>query len=347
MKRCIFLFVLLALVACGDATPTSSPSATPASVGTTDSGQTVKQTFAVVMNEDLVRLELPSGQQTPITQLAPAEGAKSPALAPDGQTLAFAHRGVVPTPSMEQPYVLPTTDLALVPVDGGAVQVLYRDPEPQNSINSPAWSPDGKTIYATREWLVFDTTTGNLQDYGYSVLAIDVASGSATTLIEDGAFPAVSPDGTQLAFTRTTKDLKPTLLVYDLASGTERVVLDDPQLSAIEAPLWSADGQTLFFVAAPATTGSSSSSGLLSWFTTKSASAHGNNWKVHRIGVDGTGLQMYTTNAPMEDPRIALTDTAIFVWSFPGLLRYERGQPDQPPQMVYSQGDLGGIVLLP
>lgn len=69
------------------------------------------------------------------------------------------------------------------------------------------------------------------------------ADGASLTYLSSGIDPALSPDGTKVAFTRWTSGNAGSVWVYDLTTGTERAVLGETQ--QVKSPTWSADGTKL------------------------------------------------------------------------------------------------------
>lgn len=69
------------------------------------------------------------------------------------------------------------------------------------------------------------------------------ADGAGLTYLSTGIDPALSPDGSKIAFTRWTSGNAGSVWVYDLTTGTERAVLGETQQA--KSPTWSADGSKL------------------------------------------------------------------------------------------------------
>lgn len=69
------------------------------------------------------------------------------------------------------------------------------------------------------------------------------ADGASLTYLSTGIDPALSPDGTKVAFTRWTSGNAGSVWLYDLTTGTERAVLGETQ--QVKSPTWSADGTKL------------------------------------------------------------------------------------------------------
>jgi hypothetical protein len=135
---------------------------------------------------------------------------------------------------------------ALVVVDtttGRTVRTLAREPQAR-SPHKPALSPDGSTAYFTRQGV----------DCGYSTLYRVPVDGSAPpTRLGNGSVPAVSHDGTKLAFaTPSNGCVGAILVVRDLGTGREQrwpAPENDGYYSngAITAIAWAPDGRRLAF----------------------------------------------------------------------------------------------------
>jgi Tol biopolymer transport system component len=334
MKRFVLCLSLLSLLllGCGAAT---SPTATPNSAAT-------GAQFILGRESDLWRFTPDSQQWTRLTEVAPIAAAAQPAVSPDGQNIAYAYRPPLPTPSADQPFIIPVTAIYLLPVAGGAGQALYAATEKYDSVDQPAWSPDGTTVYATYHTLRF-TAEGVFTESSDDIVAIALADGTLRPLISKAMFPAPSPDGKRLAFVRTVTDVPPQLIVYDLASGAETVVLQDANLSAMEAPVWSADNKTLYVAASPIQLGGAAP---WRWLVAGSAQAHGLGWRVW--SVDVASKQGREINPQLfEDPRIVVDSTRLIVWTFSGMWQIDLGSGSQTPTLIVEPGDVGGISRLP
>ncbi len=95
------------------------------------------------------------------------------------------------------------------------------------------------TAVASGGKLVFATSSGG-------DLYIVNMDGSGLRKLAGGVIdPVVSPDGTQVAYTRWDGANMGTLYVLDLASGNERVITSD--IARPKSPTWSQDGQEIIF----------------------------------------------------------------------------------------------------
>lgn len=198
------------------------------------------------------------------------------ALSPDGERLALALQGVIWTlpaaggvaqaltaPEMDahEPVWSPAGDriaFYAFAKDGFAIWSMAPDGSELVQHTSsdydsryPSYSPDGTRLYYATD-----------QEGGYSLRSLDLDSGRAVALTRavdtgyerpdtpyfrgagNAVYPVVSPDGTRLAF--VIDGLKDTLVVQDLAAGSERTALYEFDL--LGAPAWSPDSAALYLV---------------------------------------------------------------------------------------------------
>lgn len=181
------------------------------------------------------RLDLASGRaaEVPITlrgaaagpgpeHVALTNGFSDLALSPDGKKVAFVARGEVFVASAK---------------DGGDAVRLTRTPAAERT---PVWLPDSRRlVYASDR----DGTT--------RLYLQDVAGRTEQALTrgnEPDAAPAVSPDGSRIAFLRGRTEVR----VVDVATGTDRALakgrFDLPPLAGTRRIAWSPDGQWLGFL---------------------------------------------------------------------------------------------------
>ncbi|MCG6927266.1 MAG: serine/threonine-protein kinase [Acidobacteria bacterium] len=164
---------------------------------------------------------LPAFEPRPVTSGAGLE--EHPALSPDGGFIAYAATEAG------------NTDIWLTDVRGG-IPLRLTTHEALDDL--PAWFPDGSS-------LLFVSDRGG----GTGVWRVPRLGGEPTSLLPNAGDPAVSPDGTRLAFTQPD------------ATGYRRVLvapLDDLQTARVlsarehglwdhERPVWSPDGRTICY----------------------------------------------------------------------------------------------------
>jgi dipeptidyl aminopeptidase/acylaminoacyl peptidase len=153
-----------------------------------------------------------------------------PAWSSDGSRIAFVSGGEASARPM---------GLYVADSDGSGVTLVLED---GTGPTSPSWSPDGRTI-------VFETGLGHEQtgSGNRDVFAIDVESGELTRLTDDSArdeYPALSPDGNRIAFTRQHDGVVDIYLVN--ADGTMVTQLTRGEGTDFR-PAWSPDSAKIAF----------------------------------------------------------------------------------------------------
>jgi len=147
----------------------------------------------------------------------------SPSWGPDGELLA-ARKHYTGTRS------LGAGEIWIYHRSGGGGLQMTERPNQQKDVGEPAFSPDGRYVYYSR-----DATPGPIFEYNkdpnagiYSIFRLDRRTGETDELVSGpgGAVrPTPSPDGKSLAFVRRVRG-NTVLWVRDLASGEERPLYD-------------------------------------------------------------------------------------------------------------------------
>ncbi len=142
---------------------------------------------------------------------------------PDGRTLAFLS-------NRDGPESLWLLDRA-----SGATRLLVRH-GPRSILGNPHWSRDGTRI-------VFSS---NVRE-GHQIWLVDAAGGETRRLSTvGGCEPRFRPDGRAVVYVgRRPRRDRSLLLEHDLATGTERVLVDWPGLNY--DPVYSPDGSEIAF----------------------------------------------------------------------------------------------------
>lgn len=298
---------------------------------------------------DLWRLRVADGEYARLTAAAPAGSAYQPAVAPGGEQVAYTFRAPLPPAEPGAPLVVPQPTIYIQPLAAGgapgAGEPLIPNPDPQASFDQPAWAPDGRTLYATRRAQVLDAQ-GAFIGASQELIAVDAAAKTWRPLFPQAEGAAPAPDGAALAATRPlTTSINPQLVLFDLAGGQERVLVNDPRFVGVEGATWSADSQTIYFAATQqAGDATPAPGGWLDNLGPATASAHGNGWTIWAIDRSGANLREINPTR-FEDPRMVLADGKLLVWSFTGLWLVDPA--DGSAAMLYEPGDVSGISRLP
>jgi imidazolonepropionase-like amidohydrolase/Tol biopolymer transport system component len=119
----------------------------------------------------------------------------------------------------------------LYPIEGGDGLQMTKRPNEQKDLGEPAFSPDGRYLYYSR-----DVTPGRVFEYNkdpngeiYDIFRLDRRSGEVEAFVTGpgGAVrPTPSHDGRTLAFVRRVRG-RSVLFVHDVASGAERPIYDN------------------------------------------------------------------------------------------------------------------------
>jgi Tol biopolymer transport system component/predicted Ser/Thr protein kinase len=180
------------------------------------------------------------GKGTPLRLTQDNENALYPAWSPDGQSIAY----VVGVAGPDQP-----RELRVMPALGGPGRTIAK-----GRVWGPSWSPDSK-------WLVWHDYGGGVG--GSSIYVAPSSGGEPRKLLEPpGAdayggdiYPAFSPDGRQLVFSRLAATYDADLYLADFAdgllAGKPRQLTHDHNSKS--NPLWSNDGKEVFYIAGEAT----------------------------------------------------------------------------------------------
>ncbi|HKE23451.1 MAG TPA: LpqB family beta-propeller domain-containing protein, partial [Bryobacteraceae bacterium] len=179
-----------------------------------------------------------AGRGTPVRLTNyPDKQARFPSWSPDGQAIAFAGGG----------------RLLLIPALGGPERDLGPMAELPGTTGPgpPSWSPDGKMLYIS--------TLSS--DPGTFAVFVQPANGGERRQITDpphgtrfgDLYPAVSPDGSKLAFVRKVGDYSEDLFVVDLAARAKAPRPLTNRQDLLRSPAWTPDGKEIVYAAGDST----------------------------------------------------------------------------------------------
>ncbi|MFF3698669.1 amidohydrolase family protein [Streptomyces sp. NPDC002221] len=149
-------------------------------------------------------------------RVRPVRGIHLPALSPDGRKIAFAA----------------LNSLWIADTSGSRPPERLRQSSATRYLLGPVWARDGRSLLYADD-----------RDGLFGIYRRNLADGTESALATGGrVHPALSPDGTRLA----SIDMSGRLVVRDLASGTDRVLVSALGAGGLPGrPSWSPDGRHL------------------------------------------------------------------------------------------------------
>jgi hypothetical protein len=200
-------------------------------------------TSAVFQNQSVsmgIRLlDLKTGNVSTIFQTPNGGWIDAVAVSPDHQQMILSY-----VPPMNTPYG-GIRALYRLPVDGsGSPQLLFAPASEYDQYYQPEWSPDGNFLYFTH----LNNNQGLLT---YDIWRMPFPSGKPAKLADQASWPRVSEDGTRLVYVWINSGTDVNRLVLANADGTDasKLPLKGTSTSIIDAPMFSADNQFIFFSA--------------------------------------------------------------------------------------------------
>lgn len=206
--------------------------------------------YAIELNEGeqaLVQIDLNTGAKETVF-LVPANGwLASFDLRPDGSQFVLAY--AAPPPEGEINFGF--TDLFLMDVDAvtsaSVPRALLTSEQDNELFINPVWAADGQSIYFSHIVpLAVEAYT-----FATSLQRLHLESGQIDLIAENGIWPQASSDGQSLAFVLVDPQAQTNSLMVAQSDGSQvREVVGAGVFTAVDAPVFSPDGQTITFSAA-------------------------------------------------------------------------------------------------
>ena len=236
--------------------------------------------------DTLIELDLKTGSIQTIYQAPNQSKLLAADLSPDGKQAVLAY--AAPKNGEIQ---LGNTDLYLLTM-GSQEQprFLAQRKDSDESFFGPLWAPDGKAIVYAH---FFKTLVNNNAVYKYQIERMDL-NGAAQPLLVDSFWPAVSPDGSKIAYVYSDpKTFSNDLFIAD-ANGQNKKPLTTPGVTPpVDAHLFSRDGKTVYFSMVDSQT-PLASNGLLDFLGIKTVSAHNVPSDWYKVPVSGGKIERVT-----------------------------------------------------
>ncbi|HEX9013738.1 MAG TPA: hypothetical protein VF813_09490, partial [Anaerolineaceae bacterium] len=180
-----------------------------------------------------------SGAEQVLFQAEPQALISSALLSPDGKQLLLAY---APPPTAQNQLVY--TALYLLPADGtGKPRPLLAATTAKDAFFAPSWSPDGKLIYTSHFHRGNDTTPDR---FTIDQITLD---GQLKQLIPDAEWPALSPDGKEIAYVSAAPD-RPNVLYLAGGDGSNpHPALPVTRFPAVDDHFYAPDGKSVIFSA--------------------------------------------------------------------------------------------------
>lgn len=257
----------------------------PAQVEESETGDRLYYIGFVNQQQRLLMFDLASGEESSLFAVPQNAWLSEVAASPDGERLLLAY---APPPEQNQAQ-FGFTSLYVMPADGsGKPKLLLAKEDPSESFFHISWPLDEIVYYAHFAPSVDDL---GVVTYDTRVERAHLFTAEVEVLAEDAAWPRLSYDGSRLAYVTEAGELM--LAAADGASP--KVLVGFEAFSAVDAPLFSVDGDQLYFSAVDLEPGASLSP-LDRLLGVKMAQAHSVPSDWWRVPVEtGQELERQTT----------------------------------------------------
>ena len=140
------------------------------------------------------------------------------------------------------------TELSLLPLGGGDLELAVGRTKDKQAFSAPQWTPNGGFIYFN----YYEVKGEGQTEAQYSVGRQGFPNGELEILVENAIWPRLSADGSRLVYVTILSGVEENeLFVLDLSDedrAPRKIVLPE-ELPIVDAPLFSPDGQMIYFSA--------------------------------------------------------------------------------------------------
>ncbi|MAU01291.1 MAG: hypothetical protein CL608_29470 [Anaerolineaceae bacterium] len=282
--KTLLIVIFLLLVACG-----GDGDDTAVSRETTDNTGALFYILQEPRRQALMRYDFASGSSQTLFEVPENAWLSHMAASPDGSQIAMTY---APSPG-ENEIQFGYSSLYLLLADGRSEpRLLIERTAEQEVFFNPTWTPDGQQLYYSHVTPLDEAAF----TFRTTLERLDLASGEVTAVAENGIWPRVSPDGRSLAYVSIDQDsLLAELIVAEPDGRNPTVLVTRDRFMTLDAPLFSADGQWLYFSAVAEQTSSTT------WWErllgVEVASAHNLPSRWWRLPITGGEPEPITTEA--------------------------------------------------
>jgi len=190
----------------------------------------------VVRDTGIFELSLATNEEQPLLLDPPGALLADPAVSPDATQIAYVRllQGVA-QPGEQADF---GADLYVANRDGSSPRLVYEHQVRGEQARGPRWTPNGRLLFSVER---FET-----DHFVTQVLALDLASGETTVLVENAVQPVASSDGAKIAYAAIDDQGLQSLWLAN-ADGSEPHLLLGPEqgLGIILSPRFSPDGRRI------------------------------------------------------------------------------------------------------
>ncbi len=140
------------------------------------------------------------------------------------------------------------TELSLLPLEGGELALIVGRTKDKEAFSAPQWDPGGQFIYFN----YYEIQGEGQTEAQYSVGRQAFPGGELEILVGNAIWPRLSADGARLVYVTSVAGVEENeLYLLDLSTAdSQPQEIDLPQeFSIVDAPLFSPDGQMIYFSA--------------------------------------------------------------------------------------------------